>query len=157
VSVRILHDKNLEHVEVLLDSDDDKTSQPGSLTAFTLEGTRLTDGWETDKNSPSVVVLHTPGHSPGSITLYRRPSENHDGILFTGDTYAYTTRGDGYMSGFPRYGNNLKQQAQTLQALLPLDWKLIAAGHGHARDYRGIDDQVRADEMQVAIQELRQW
>ena len=38
---------------------------------------------------------------------------------------------------------------------LPLDWKLIAAGHGHARDYRGIDDQVRADEMQVAIQELR--
>ena len=41
--------------------------------------------------------------------------------------------------------------------MLQLDWNVIAAGHGHARDYRGLDPAVRVDEMQVAIQELRQW
>ena len=100
------HDQELEKVEVLLgvvdDDNESSNNDPSSgLTAFALNGTRLPVGWETDPQTPSAVVLHTPGHSPGSITLYRRPDQQQqqrpdgsaaNGILFTGDTYAYSTQ-----------------------------------------------------------------
>ncbi|HEY3278044.1 MAG TPA: MBL fold metallo-hydrolase [Syntrophorhabdaceae bacterium] len=38
------------------------------------------DGDEIIIGETSLTVLHTPGHSPGSISLY------HNGIVFTGDT-----------------------------------------------------------------------
>ena len=38
------------------------------------------DGDEIAIGDTSLKVLHTPGHSPGSISLY------HNGIVFTGDT-----------------------------------------------------------------------
>lgn len=150
-----LRDATLNDVEILLPTieGDDK------LTAYSIKGDVLPQDWAKTMSVEQlpVVILHTPGHSPGSITLYKRPTEDADhGVLFTGDTYAYTTRGSGSMTGFPRYGNNLGQQAETLPKLLELEWDVVAAGHGHPRDYRFVDDkyQVRADEMQVAIEEL---
>jgi glyoxylase-like metal-dependent hydrolase (beta-lactamase superfamily II) len=38
------------------------------------------DGENIHIGNVSLKVLHTPGHSPGSISLY------HKGIVFTGDT-----------------------------------------------------------------------
>ena len=102
-------------------------------------------------NKEGAVILHTPGHSPGSISLLDR----HNGILFTGDTYAWTMRDGGRMTGFPRYGNDLKQQAETLRKLAELaEWKIIAPGHGHPRDYRQLDRGAVQREMQMALNEL---
>jgi glyoxylase-like metal-dependent hydrolase (beta-lactamase superfamily II) len=42
----------------------------------------LTDGQEFAVGGQSVVVLHTPGHSPGSVCLYAAGL----GAVFTGDT-----------------------------------------------------------------------
>ena len=39
------------------------------------------------------------------------------------------------MTGFPRYGNDLRLQSKIIPLLLDLDWLIIAPGHGHVRDY----------------------
>jgi hypothetical protein len=62
------------------------------------------------------------------------------------------------MTGFPRYGNNLQTQANTLMKLLDVEeWDIIAPGHGHPRDYRkqmSTTNEVKASEMIDAIKEL---
>jgi glyoxylase-like metal-dependent hydrolase (beta-lactamase superfamily II) len=76
----------------------DAVSASSGLTAFALDGTPVSlELWlaETDE-STNVIILHTPGHSPGSISLYKRPSIDGTGLLFTGDTYGYTTNEAGH-------------------------------------------------------------
>lgn len=172
-----LGDESLEDVEILLQEPPPSSRRPYSssspLVAYRLQdGSILPDDWQSiDASELPLVILHTPGHSPGSITLFRRPGaqgvddvEECPGILFTGDTYSYRTSPEhswddgtlGCMTGFPRYGNRLDIQAETLPKLLELDWDVVAPGHGHPRDYRHRKDkrQVQADEMNVAIEEL---
>mmetsp|Transcript_16042 Transcript_16042/g.22983 ORF Transcript_16042/g.22983 Transcript_16042/m.22983 type:complete len:266 (+) Transcript_16042:1-798(+) len=129
---------------------------------------------EEDDNVGDFLILHTPGHSPGSISLLFRSTQQHEGIesfslpvnvLFTGDTYAYTTRNGGTMTGFPRYADDSIQQSHTLRELLNIShcWDVIAPGHGHPRDYRrgSVDSkkkenlkEVKRVEMEKALKEL---
>merc|ERR1712157_96259 len=212
-----LRDKSLQDVEILLSNA--VTTKDGSsslvdtdkngFVSYTLDGEPLVqvdngpDGWATWmtlKGEPvkdQVIILHTPGHSPGSLTLYRRPLyddknnkisdevNDHDGkkllspgILFTGDTYGYSTRGHknggGAMSAFPRFGHDLVQQAVTIRKFLRLDWQVIAPGHGHPRDYRSVirndndyDDEeedhsmrlrrIQEKEMDVSLDEMKSY
>lgn len=182
-------DKTLDDVEVLLPSPPKKdgplsssSSSSSSLQAYDLMGNPISDEVAAKEE---VVLLHTPGHSPGSISILYRPGA-HDvgtasndtiingGVLFTGDTYAYRRSTDA-MTGFPRYGNNRRQQIETLHKLLPrscstddgegqsstswFDWSFIAPGHGHVRDYSHIVDRkerhrIQREEMESAINEL---
>jgi glyoxylase-like metal-dependent hydrolase (beta-lactamase superfamily II)/ferredoxin len=156
-----LGDETLADVEILL------SKQPRSdetvLTAYQIDGTILSEKWQ-DTLEDDVVILHTPGHSPGSICLYWRSNklskDQHDGVVFTGDTYGYTTRNGGQMTAFPRYGNNLRTLANSLTGLLSLDWHTIAPGHGEVRDYsnhNGSADDVKElqrAEMQTAVEEM---
>lgn len=147
-------DETLEEVEVILSNSD-----PSSLSVMTLEGETVENSADNLSNH-EVLIVHTPGHSPGSITLWKRPTLNSPGVLLTGDSYSYTTREGGHMTGFPRYGNNSKQQANTLPQLLTLDWHLIAPGHGHVRDYTLLTDdesslkELQKQDMQPALREL---
>jgi glyoxylase-like metal-dependent hydrolase (beta-lactamase superfamily II) len=152
-----LGDATLEQVPILLPSVDDAPSDP-ALTAYTLDGDRLLDpDWRTlfmsGQLNTEVVVLHTPGHSPGSICLWKRGTDHHNapGILFTDDTYAYN--GD-KMTGFGRYGNNARQQVHSLSLLQPLEWDIVAPGHGLSRDYRGVSRAVKDAELRQAQQDL---
>lgn len=165
-----LGDTTLENVEILLQEEHDTSSNDNSLLAYNLQdGSLLPNDWESRGVSElPVVILHTPGHSPGSITLYKRPTPKSPGILFTGDTYAYRTSPDshrdddqrGHMSGFPRYNKDgCDLQAKTITKFLNLDWDVVCPGHGHPRDYRHAGSiskkqQLQADEMKVAIEEL---
>ena len=151
-------DTTLEEVEILLA---ERESTDGS-TAYKLSGEVLPSNWQESTSEP-VVVLHTPGHSQGSITLYRRPSNSEPGILFTGDTYGWTPRGGGKMTGFPRYGDDLRTQARSLQYLQQLDWEIIAPGHGHPRDYRQVVNasvdaktvrEKQEEELQIALGDM---
>jgi ferredoxin/glyoxylase-like metal-dependent hydrolase (beta-lactamase superfamily II) len=139
------------------DGDDEKAAAP-PLHAYSLDGTPLPsdwyDGFSKDPQT-NVVILYTPGHSPGSITLWKKPEQDQPGIIFTGDHYAYSTR-TGRMSGFPRYGNNLQLQAKSLEGLLKVDWDVVAPGHGHPRDYsqQANKDDLKRNEMKEALLDL---
>ena len=145
-------DKSLGEVDILL-QETTKDDVKAPLQLFTINGTPISSVNETDEE---LLIVHTPGHSPGSISLWKRPSETSPGILFTGDTYSYTTRNDGYMTGFPQYGNDLRQQSRTVSRLLELDWQLLAPGHGHVRDYTILESD-RQEELQTALQELTSY
>ncbi len=119
--------------------------------------------WESD-----FIIFHTPGHSNGSIALLHKSNDGAShGTLFTGDTYAFTTRDGGHMTGFPRYGNDLSIQSRTLQCIKALSphYDRIACGHGHIRDYtrahsRRDDDNSMArklSDIEDAMKELQAY
>jgi len=150
-------------VEIHVGTVEETELPPASLRAYTLDGDPVPDldAWDADPAAGDFLLLHTPGHSPGSLTLYRRPrgAGGDDGIIFTGDTYVYSTLNGGAMSGMPQYGHDRRTQAETLRRLLQLrqgvwDWRIVAPGHGHPRDYRGRPAGDRAAEMEGALEEL---
>jgi glyoxylase-like metal-dependent hydrolase (beta-lactamase superfamily II)/ferredoxin len=147
-------DTSLEQVEILLDD-----SRKSPMPFFTLEGI-IVDNSSSEVFDHDVLILYTPGHSPGSITIWKLPTSTSNGVLFTGDTYSFTTRDGGHMTGFPRYGNDMKQQAETLSRFLKLDWDFVAPGHGHVKDY-SLDNsdplsikEIKERDIQDAIREL---
>jgi glyoxylase-like metal-dependent hydrolase (beta-lactamase superfamily II) len=74
-------------------------------------------------------VLHTPGHTSGSICLY----EDTRGLLFTGDT-AFAR---GTLTGLFASGSRGDHVA-SLQRILSLPVRLLLPGHGHvSEDPRG--------------------
>jgi glyoxylase-like metal-dependent hydrolase (beta-lactamase superfamily II) len=151
-------DETLEDVEILLRGE--SVREEDELMVWDIEGNELGRGikYINELKEMQFRILHTPGHSPGSITLMYQPSCQERAVLFTGDTYAWTTRDGGHMSGFPRYGNNLSKQAKTLQliGMLADRWNIIAPGHGHPRVYHGDDSQKRQlEELDTAIDELK--
>ena len=145
-------DETLEDVEILLQS----SSSDNGLQHFTLDGTPI-----DYTNSEPLVLLHTPGHSPGSISLLKKPTDDGTpGVLFTGDTYAYTTRDGGHGSGFPRYNKESRElQSKILRQLIDLDWQVLAPGHGHARDYTLLEgaNNLRNAEIEEGIEELSRY
>lgn len=141
-------DLTLEHVEILLhtkssDSNDDE------LQAFALDGKTLSP---EETKSQQVVIYHTPGHSPGSITMLQKDG----GVLFTGDTLGYTPRTH-TLTGFPRYGNNQRLQKTVLDKMETLHWQVVAPGHGHARNYTDKETNMRKKELQEAKVELESY
>ncbi len=82
--------------------------------------------------------LHTPGHSPGHVSLWREG----DGSLIVGDAFVTTRAESAFeaniaqtpeLHGPPQYLTpdwvSAKQSVETLAALEP---KLVITGHGHA-------------------------
>ncbi len=67
------------------------------------------------------IVIHTPGHTPGSICLYDKKGKN----LFSGDTvFAYGSFG---RYDFPE--GNKTQLTQSIQKLVKLEIKNLYPGH----------------------------
>lgn len=152
-------DISLEHVEILLNGTsvvipyDEKREK---LICYSLDGEQFSIDLEDDRNLDSILIdlmqkinsdfliMHTPGHSLGSISLLYHSGRRQDyhyfdgGTIFTGDSYAFTTRNGGYMTGFPRYGYDLEMQAATLKCIGHISklYDCVASGHGHIRNYR---------------------
>jgi hydroxyacylglutathione hydrolase len=72
-------------------------------------------------------VLHTPGHTPGSISLYAPGTGNAAGKIFTGDTLFRRGIGTTMMPGSSR--SQLINSIQTRLMILPDD-TIIYPGHG---------------------------
>ncbi|KAG7343487.1 Zn-dependent hydrolase, glyoxylase [Nitzschia inconspicua] len=161
-------DTSLESVEVLLQETTNIQDGTAALQAFDLNGSSI------DRNKigeEEVVILHTPGHSPGSISILFQPkgagnNENSSkGVLFSGDTYSYRLSSDA-MTGFPRYGNNQRLQANILKSLVHdwgSEWDLLAPGHGHVRDYSVMAAtkqerlEIQKTELIPAVEELQRY
>ncbi|MFA5105775.1 MAG: MBL fold metallo-hydrolase [Candidatus Micrarchaeia archaeon] len=66
-------------------------------------------------------IIHTPGHTPGSICVLDRAS----GILFSGDTVF----AEGYF-GRTDIGGNEGDMYKSLQKIRKIDYRSLASGHG---------------------------
>jgi glyoxylase-like metal-dependent hydrolase (beta-lactamase superfamily II)/ferredoxin len=152
-------DDTLADVEILLES----LSSDCELQHFDLNGTPIESA---HSGNHDFVLVHTPGHSPGSIVLLKKPTKDSNdvnpGVLFSGDTYTYSTREGGHMSGYPLYGNDPELQSKILPLMLDLDWQVLAPGHGHVRDYTLLGERnggpdFRKEEMEAAIEELLRY
>jgi glyoxylase-like metal-dependent hydrolase (beta-lactamase superfamily II) len=99
---------------------------------------------------PGWKWLHTPGHAPGHISLWRE----EDRMLIAGDAFVTTKQESVYsaltqdpeMHGPPAYftpdWQRAKQSVQTLASLAP---ETVVTGHGQA---------MRGDQMRAALNEL---
>ena len=67
-------------------------------------------------------IIHTPGHTPGSICIYEKKNR----ILFSGDTLF---AGDSFgRTDLP--GGNQKDLEKSLEKLKSIDYALLCPGHG---------------------------
>lgn len=94
-------------------------------------------------------ILHTPGHTPGSLCVHYKVGVNHPGaesVLFTGDHVGYSHSRQG-LDGFKRYckGND-EVQAMTLEILAndEFDFRWILPGHGRMVRYGSVADKNKA-------------
>lgn len=69
-----------------------------------------------------VLLLHTPGHTPGSLTIYLEMFG--DKIVFGGDII-------GFLSS--KWGSNEKQWSKSIEKVLTLDFNLLLLGHAIIR------------------------
>ena len=71
-----------------------------------------------------LVVLHTPGHTPGSISLLDKESK----VLFVGDTARFLK---GKLEGPPPHFTLRMDQAKvSIERLSTLDFEVMLSGHG---------------------------
>jgi hydroxyacylglutathione hydrolase len=70
------------------------------------------------------TVIHTPGHTPGSIALYDQAGK----VLFVGDTVRYL---NGVLKGPPeRFTPDMGQAKASIGRLSQLDFEVLLSGHG---------------------------
>lgn len=94
---------------------------------------------------PDWTAIHTPGHTPGHLSLYRRD----DGVLITGDAVVTVDLNSALgilasrqgVFGPPRYSTWDGAAAQrSIAALAALEPRVLATGHGRVR----LDETARA-------------
>jgi glyoxylase-like metal-dependent hydrolase (beta-lactamase superfamily II) len=76
-----------------------------------------------------VRVIHTPGHTPGSISLFR----SEGGIAFCGDLFFNQnplTGRPGLRFAIPLVSVDPAQARESVRKLLPLDVRVLCPGHG---------------------------
>ncbi len=86
---------------------------PGIKPDILLRGGEILDG---------LAVIHTPGHTPGSICLYNEDSK----ILFSGDTVFP----DGGFGRTDLYGGSTTRLIESIKKLTLLDVSIMYPGHG---------------------------
>ena len=71
-----------------------------------------------------LAVFHTPGHTPGSISIYDRQGR----VLFVGDTARFMK---GRLEGPPpQFTQNMDQAKTSIERLSHLDFEVMLSGHG---------------------------
>lgn len=107
---------------------------------------RLTDGEDLSLGDRNLKVVHTPGHSPGSICLW----EEGRGLLFTGDTlYEGPIFAQLRYSDFDAYRRSLDRLC-----LLQPQVRLVLPAHGLTPLSPGIILRMRSAFQQIAQGEL---
>jgi len=96
--------------------------------------TVLTDGAEIDLGDSTLRVIHTPGHTPGSICLYEVQSKS----LFSGDTvFQYGSIG---RTDLP--GGSSRDLIRSISRLVTLDVSVLYPGHGEVTA-NNVNEQIK--------------
>ncbi len=111
--------------DMLTDADKNLSAAMGTPLEFSAADIILNDGDEVEFAGVKLKVIHTPGHTPGGISLY---CENEN-LLFAGDTLFADSVG---RTDFP--GGNSTQLINSIRTkLLTLpDETVVYTGHGPA-------------------------
>jgi hydroxyacylglutathione hydrolase len=88
----------------------------------------LQDGEVISMHSLTMKIIHTPGHTKGSICIL-----THDGQLFVGDTLA-----NGIKLGFPPFVENEEELHKSLDVMKRLDAKTVYPGHGKSFPFEAL-------------------
>ncbi|KAI4357034.1 hypothetical protein L6164_001009 [Bauhinia variegata] len=92
-----------------------------------------------------VQLIHTPGHTEGSVCLFYKPLK----ILFTGDHIAM--RESGKLTMLEMYNKcSVSMQLDSVRKLLELDFKWIIPGHGWRIEFK--DDHERRTTLEAVLQ-----
>ena len=97
--------------------------QPGLRVDVAVEGGEFIDG------TGELAAVHSPGHTPGSLSLYHEDS----GLLFCGDALFNKhpiTRKPGLQLPLRSVSSNPKQARESVRKLAELDIKVLCCGHG---------------------------
>lgn len=84
----------------------------------------LTDENEIIPIAGGIRVLHTPGHTPGSVCYLLE----REGLLFSGDTL-FSNHGRVSRS-MPFPGSDTERYRQSLERLATMDFDILCGGHG---------------------------
>ncbi|MEM4662445.1 MAG: MBL fold metallo-hydrolase [Candidatus Diapherotrites archaeon] len=118
-----MHKADAEAIE-LQDSHYTLGNVTGQINFFEINN-YLKDG-EIIKLEPfSLLVIHTPGHTKGSVCFY----DQHNKLLFSGDTLFAGACG---RTDLP--GGDEKKLINSISKLQELDFKLLLPGHGKILD-----------------------
>jgi glyoxylase-like metal-dependent hydrolase (beta-lactamase superfamily II) len=106
--------------EVLVDAIPHAGWDVNAYALVPAAATRLVgEGDAVDLGDRRLTVIHTPGHSPGGISLY----EEHTGIFFSGDAVYDGPLLDGLD------GSDIGAYVRTMRRLRELDVSIVHAGH----------------------------
>jgi glyoxylase-like metal-dependent hydrolase (beta-lactamase superfamily II) len=112
-------------------------SGPWNLSGDTFSEQELDNG---------VIILHTPGHSKGCVTLWHEATKT----MFTGDHIAYSGRLN-RLTLFPLYNHDdMRVQIKSAEKLL--DWDVMHLLPGHGRRYHFKDAAERLQMFSGAIE-----
>jgi hydroxyacylglutathione hydrolase len=111
--------------EMLTEPINNLSSMTGSVFVTESEDVSLQEGDVIEQAGVKLLVLHTPGHTPGGISLY----SERDGVVFVGDTLFADSIG---RTDFP--GGSMSQLLNSVREKLfslPEETK-VYPGHGPA-------------------------
>ncbi|KAI0567447.1 Metallo-beta-lactamase [Gracilaria domingensis] len=96
-----------------------------------------------------ITLLHTPGHSRGSICLYHK----HTKSLFSGDHVAFSNK-VGRLVAFKPYNSfSWDAQIQSVASLAEVDFKYIWPGHGRKIEF--VDENERRSQLQALVERMK--
>lgn len=101
---------------------------------FEADGT-LSEGDIVDLGDWKLNVMHTPGHSPGSICLY----EKKDKVLFSGDTIFPS----GNIGRTDLFGGSTEVLVKSIERLIDLEVDVLYPGHMEITD-KDVNRQVQS-------------
>jgi glyoxylase-like metal-dependent hydrolase (beta-lactamase superfamily II) len=71
-----------------------------------------------------LIVIHTPGHTPGSLSLYDQERK----VMFVGDTVRYMK---GKTEGPPKsFTTDMRQAVRSVKKISNFDFEVMLSGHG---------------------------
>jgi hydroxyacylglutathione hydrolase len=117
-----------------------------------IEGSQgIKDGQIINFDNCRLKVITTPGHTTDSVCYYIEPSENSDGVLFTGDTL--------FIAGCGRpIENDMDTMWDSLQKLAALpEETLVYPGHDYTEDNCGfaLTIEPKNRDVQKLFEEIR--
>ena len=101
-----------------------------------------------------MMLIHTPGHTAGSTTLYHKPSRSmftgithpmpqrsRIPIFSTGDHFGYSEKTGG-LTILARYNKySVAAQFESLKKLLDYDFISVYPGHGHRLEFKTVQER----------------
>jgi glyoxylase-like metal-dependent hydrolase (beta-lactamase superfamily II) len=112
---------------------------------------RLSDGEELQLGNKKLLVIHTPGHTPGSASFLLRSDGKN--LLFAGDTVLYDYRlgwqGNPYADN-RQYLASLEKLEGFTQDAQKVQWDVLLPGHGTIAADKAYLDVSKARELVAA-------